>query len=105
MVVQSSYLHNGISYTGKMASYQCRKSHCGDRKVVRLSYLHIGISYIHIYGIFFLLNHLLPFFATLITEYHGQVELICKAIYKDTIICVKPALFLKYLWQFQCKIL
>ena len=29
----------------KMPSYQYRKSHCGDKTVVRLSYLHNGISY------------------------------------------------------------
>ena len=29
----------------KMSSYQCRKSHCGDKTVVRSSYLHNGISY------------------------------------------------------------
>ena len=29
----------------KMSSYQYRKSHCGDKMVVRLSYLHNGISY------------------------------------------------------------
>ena len=29
----------------KMTSYQCRKSHCGDKTVVRSSYLHNGISY------------------------------------------------------------
>ena len=29
----------------KMSSYQYRKSHCGDRTVVRSSYLHNGISY------------------------------------------------------------
>ena len=28
-----------------MSSYQCRKSHCGDKTVVRSSYLHNGISY------------------------------------------------------------
>ena len=28
-----------------MSSYQHRKSHCGDKTVVRLSYLHNGISY------------------------------------------------------------
>ena len=28
-----------------MSSYQYRKSHCGDKTVVRLSYLHNGISY------------------------------------------------------------
>ena len=29
----------------KMSSYQNRKSHCGDKTVIRLSYLHCGISY------------------------------------------------------------
>ena len=29
----------------KDESYQCRKSHCGDKTVVRSSYLHYGISY------------------------------------------------------------
>ena len=29
----------------KMSSYQCRKSHCGDKTVVRSSYVHNGISY------------------------------------------------------------
>ena len=29
----------------KMSSYQYRKSHCGNTKVVRSSYLHKGISY------------------------------------------------------------
>ena len=29
----------------KDASYQYRKSHCGDKRVVRSSYLHNGISY------------------------------------------------------------
>ena len=38
----------------KMSSYQYRKSHCGDKTVVRSSYLHNGISYtgkmIFLYG-------------------------------------------------------
>ena len=29
----------------KMTSYQYRKSHCGDKRVLRPSYLHNGISY------------------------------------------------------------
>ena len=29
----------------KMSSYLCRKSHCGDKMVIRSSYLHNGISY------------------------------------------------------------
>ena len=38
-----SYVHNGISYTGKT---QYRKSHCGDKTIWRPSYLHNGIFYI-----------------------------------------------------------
>ena len=29
----------------KLSSYQHRKSHCGDKTILRPSYLHIGISY------------------------------------------------------------
>ena len=41
---------NGLVTTGprfniKMTSYRYRKSHCGDKTVVRSSYLHNGISY------------------------------------------------------------
>ena len=40
---------NGLSpgpwFNIKMSSYQYRKSHCGDKTVVRSSYLHNGISY------------------------------------------------------------
>ena len=35
----------GPRYNIKMLSYQYRKSHCGDKTVVRSSYLHNGISY------------------------------------------------------------
>ena len=35
----------GPWFNMKMSSYQYRKSHCGDKTVVRLSYLHNGISY------------------------------------------------------------
>ena len=39
----SSY--SGPRFNIKMSSYQNRKSHCGDKKVVRSSHLHNGISY------------------------------------------------------------
>ena len=41
------YLHQqtGPWFNIKMPSYQYRKSHCGDKTVVRSSYLHNGISY------------------------------------------------------------
>ena len=35
----------GPWFNKKMSSYQYRKSHCGDKTVVRSSYLHNGISY------------------------------------------------------------
>ena len=35
----------GPWYNIKMSSYQYRKSHCGDKTVVRSSYLHNGISF------------------------------------------------------------
>ena len=35
----------GPRFNIKMSSYQYRKSHCGDKTVVRSSYLHDGISY------------------------------------------------------------
>ena len=35
----------GSWFNINMASYQYRKSHCGDKTVVRSSYLHNGISY------------------------------------------------------------
>ena len=36
---------SGPRFNIKMPSYQYRKSHCGDKTVVRSSYLHNGISY------------------------------------------------------------
>ena len=35
----------GPRFIIKMTSYQYRKSHCGDKKILRPSYLHNGISY------------------------------------------------------------
>ena len=60
--IRSSYDYNGNSCTikigyfywdgpqgadsiKKMPSYQYRKSHCGDKTILRPSYLHNGISY------------------------------------------------------------
>ena len=36
---------SGPQFYIKMTSYQYRKSHCGDKTIVRPSYLHNGISY------------------------------------------------------------
>ena len=38
-------LCSGPWFNIKISSYQYRKSHCGDKTVVRSSYLHNGISY------------------------------------------------------------
>ena len=37
--------HSGPWFNIKMSSYQYRKSHCGDKTILRPSYLHNGISY------------------------------------------------------------
>ena len=44
----SHYLYqwwSGHRFNIKMTSYQYRKSHCGDKTILRPSYLHSGISY------------------------------------------------------------
>ena len=38
-------LDPGAQINIKMSSYQYRKSHCGDKTILRPSYLHNGISY------------------------------------------------------------
>ena len=38
-------MNQGAWFNSQMSSYQCRKSHCGDKTVVRSSYLHNKISY------------------------------------------------------------
>ena len=43
--VDSPNKEPGPRFNIKMSSYQYRKSHCGDKTVVRSSYLHNGISY------------------------------------------------------------
>ena len=39
------HLIPGPRFNIKMSSYQYRKSHCGDKTILRPSYLHNGISY------------------------------------------------------------
>ena len=43
--VHKCHIEPGPRFNIKMPSYQYRKSHCGDKTVVRSSYLHNGISY------------------------------------------------------------
>ena len=38
-------IKSGPRFNIKMTSYQYRKSHCGDKTILRPSYLHNGISY------------------------------------------------------------
>ena len=44
---ESAYWHSisGPWFNIKMTSYQYRKSHCGDKTILRPSYLHNGFSY------------------------------------------------------------
>ena len=45
MLCASCHSEPGSLFNIKMSSYQYRKSHCGDKTVVRSSYLHDGISF------------------------------------------------------------
>ena len=44
-ITEKLYCNNSITGHQGPASYQYRKSHCGDKTIVRSSYLHNGISY------------------------------------------------------------
>ena len=45
LVITTGGMSSGPRFNIKMSSYRYRKSHCGDKTVVRSSYLHNGISY------------------------------------------------------------
>ena len=45
VVVRCIVYHTGPRFNIKMTSYQYRKSHCGDKTILRPSYLRNGISY------------------------------------------------------------
>ena len=45
MKVDKYFIRSRGWFNIKISSYQYRKSHCGDKTVVRSSYLHTGISY------------------------------------------------------------
>ena len=68
----------GPRFNIKMLSYQYRKSHCGDKTVVRSSYLHNGISYTgkmsSLYWIRALVvKSVVPVYATRVTVmFHGS---------------------------------
>ena len=51
-------MYAGPWFNIKMSSYQYRKSHCGDKTVVRSSYLHNGISYAGKMISFYWIGHL-----------------------------------------------
>ena len=51
------HLAPGPWFNIKMSSYQYRKSHCGDKTVVRSSYLHDGISYTGKMTSFYWISH------------------------------------------------
>ena len=44
-ICSASHMCPGPWFNIKMTSYQYRKSHCGDKTILRPSYLHNGISY------------------------------------------------------------
>ena len=45
MIWRVLFPSSGLWFNIKMTSYQYRKSHCGDKTILRPSYLHNGISY------------------------------------------------------------
>ena len=45
--VLNNVRRSGPRFNINMTSYQCRKSHCGDKMILRPSYLHNGLSYIN----------------------------------------------------------
>ena len=45
LVISSIFVALGGRFNKKISSYQYRKSHCGDKTILRPSYLHNGISY------------------------------------------------------------
>ena len=53
---------SGPWFNIKMMSYRYRKSHCGDKTVVRSSYLHSGISYTGKMTSLYWVGALVPFF-------------------------------------------
>ena len=55
----------------KMASYQYRKSHCGDKTILRPSYLHNGISYTGKMPSLYWIRALVPCIARVISSNHG----------------------------------
>ena len=61
----------GPRFNIKMSSYQYRKSHCGDKTVVRSSYLHNGISYTGKMASFYWSR---PLLATFSSFWSGQLS-------------------------------
>ena len=45
IIIMSTFSGTGPWFNIKMASFQHRKSHCGDKTILRPSYLHNGITY------------------------------------------------------------
>ena len=68
----------GPRFNIKMLSYQYRKSHCGDKTVVRSSYLHNGISYTGKMASLYWFSPLLPglIYQEIHCDYYGYLIVI-----------------------------
>ena len=67
---------SGTWFNIKMSSYQYRKSHCGDKTVVRSSYLHNGISYTDKMSSLYWIGALIISRRPKICTYHGPSGLL-----------------------------
>ena len=75
---QVFFRKSGPWFSIKMPSYQYRKSHCGDKTVVRSSYLHYGISYTGKMASFYWIRTLICKNASFVDKY-SKVTYACLA--------------------------
>ena len=85
----------------KMFSYQYRKSHCGDKTVVRSSYLHNGISYTGKITSLYWIRALVCQFANGLTPLPlDKMATILQTIFSDAFSWMKNVVFwLKFHWS------
>ena len=80
---------SGPRFNIKMSSYQYRKSHCGDKTVVRSSYLHNGISYTGKMTSLYWFSPLISHFFLFMDKLHGKARHFCNHIFEDLVGCLK----------------
>ena len=91
----------GPRFNIKMSSYQYRKSHCGDKTVVRSSYLHSGISYTgkmsSLYWIGAPMKSMLNVSTHNVCSKHGiQMSFICNSLWIPQKVHTMCEIWIKY---------